>query len=497
MIISLLVFLAVATPGWLYGQDQVRDLVVKVHAVRLSPNTFRPWSQRSPQNVHGSGIIVEGKRILTAAHVVQHANQIYVQPNQSAERLPARVIASAPGMDLALLQVEDDSFFERRRFLPMSEDLPTVRDEVAVYGYPTGGAELSVTQGIVSRIEFGDYYYAAMGLRIQVDAALNPGNSGGPAISEGKLVGLVFSVIPSAQSVGYLIPVEEIRLFLEDIADGVYDGKPQLPDRFQTVENSALRKRLGLGKETGGLMVVDPYLRSEDYPLKEWDVVTRIGGWPIDKDGKVAVRSDLRLSALYLIQKSVRQKSVELGVYREGKEISLPYPARLQKEWVIPHLRGSPPRYFIYGPLAFSQATQEYLEGLGSRGESALARQSSPLIHRRYDKPAFPGEELVIVCAPMFPHRITQGYSSPETAVVQEVNGIAVKNLSHLVEVLRDASDPQLVFRVAKMSSYGQEALIFNREEIRAATEEVLNENGIRHQYSSDLAPVWLKTAPR
>ena len=143
--------------------------------------------------------------------------------------------------------------------MPFAEKLPAVRDTVNVYGYPTGGTELSVTEGIVSRIEFTHYHYFTMGLRIQVDAALNPGNSGGPAVSDGKLVGLVFSHIPSAQNIGYLIPVEEIRMFLEDIGDGKYDGKPRILDDFQTVENDALRKRLGLPKGITGMMVAEPY----------------------------------------------------------------------------------------------------------------------------------------------------------------------------------------------------------------------------------------------
>ena len=167
--------------------------------------------------------------------MVKYASQIYVQPNQSASYIPARVEAMTPGMDLAVLKLDDESFFEKRGALPFAQELPRVKDNVNVYGYPTGGTELSVTQGIVSRIEYTDYYYQATGLRIQVDAALNFGNSGGPAVSDGKLVGLVFSLIQNAQNIGYLIPVEEIQLFLNDIADGVYNGKPQMFDLVQNV----------------------------------------------------------------------------------------------------------------------------------------------------------------------------------------------------------------------------------------------------------------------
>jgi len=208
IVLGLMVFSLLAVqPSILNAQDKIRDLVVRIHAVRHTPDVLRPWTKNSPQQVKGSGVVIDGKRILTNAHVVRYASQIYVQPNQSADRIAARVEAMTPSMDLAVLKLDDESFFDNRGTLPFAEELPRVKDNINVYGYPTGGSELSVTQGIVSRIEYTDYYYQGSGLRIQVDAALNFGNSGGPAVSEGQLVGLVFSLIQNAQSIGYLIPV--------------------------------------------------------------------------------------------------------------------------------------------------------------------------------------------------------------------------------------------------------------------------------------------------
>src|SRR5215470_10014777 len=165
-----------------YAQDKIRDLVVKIHATHHTPDVLRPWTKNSPQHVKGSGVVIDGKRILTNAHVVRYASQIYVQPNQSADLIPARVEAITPSMDLAVLKLDDESFFDKRGTILFAEELPRVKDAVNVYGYPTGGTELSVTQGIVSRIEYTDYYNQTSGLRIQVDAALNFGNSGGPAV---------------------------------------------------------------------------------------------------------------------------------------------------------------------------------------------------------------------------------------------------------------------------------------------------------------------------
>lgn len=475
----------------LHAQDKIRDLVVKIHAVHNTPDVLRPWTNNSPQHVKGSGVVIAGKRILTNAHVVRYASQIYVQPNQSADRIPAHVEAMTPSMDLAVLKLEDESFFDKRGSLPFAEELPRVKDTVNVYGYPTGGTELSVTQGIVSRIEFTEYYYQTSGLRIQVDAALNFGNSGGPAVTDGKLVGLVFSLIQNAHNIGYLIPVEEIQLFLADVADGVYDGKPQMNDLIQTVENEALRQKLKLPQGTSGVMVAEPYRNDPDYPLKEWDVITQIGDSPIDNDGKVAVRYDLRLSSAYLVQKYAKGGFLPLTVFRGGHTVKIQLPVQNQREMVIPYLMANNPRYFILGPLVFSQATQDYLERLGSQRPASFGPGTSPLITRRFDKPAFPGEELVVVASPMFPHRITNGYDDANRTVLSEINGIPVKNLRHVMEIIRDNQDPQITLKFASSGVLTHETMVFRRDELLAATNRILEENGIRYPYSADLRSVW------
>ena len=157
----------------------------------------------------------------------------------------------------------------------------------------------------------------------------------------------------------------------------------------------------------------------------------------------------------------------------------------------MPFLRDRSPRYFIYGPLVFCSATQDYVEKVGNQWELFHGRAGNPLILRRYDRPAFAGEELVIVCSPMFSHAITKGYDDPNGFVITEVDGIPVKNLKHFVEVLRDGKGAQVTFKFAKMSNRIQEHLVFDRRAMIAATEDILKEVGIRYQYSDDLRPVW------
>ena len=303
-----------------------------------------------------------------------------VEPSDSSEKLAATVEFVAPGIDLAILKMEDESFFDSRPPLPRAETLPQIKESVTVYGYPTGGSSLSITKGIVSRIEFTTYGVGTMGLRIQIDAAVNPGNSGGPALVDDKMIGLVNSGVRGADNIGYIIPAEEVDLFLKDIADGTYDGKPSLRDHLQTLENDALRTMLGFHKKSVGVVVHEPESLDESYPLKKWDVITKIGDHEIDNVFMTKVRDNLRLRFEYYLQSLAQDGKVPMTIVRDGQEMAIDLPITPKPEELIHPLQGKYPSYFVYGPLVFSPASPEFLGVLTS---PTTARGSSSRSWRR------------------------------------------------------------------------------------------------------------------
>lgn len=471
----------------------VENSLVKVFSTIRYPDPYKPWTKQAPTEVTGSGVVIDGKRILTNAHVVNYAGQIQVQANQAGDKVSATVEAIGIGIDLAVLKLDDESFFASHPPIPREKVLPQIKDAVMVYGYPTGGTTLSITKGIVSRIEFSPYHASVSGLRIQIDAAINPGNSGGPAIADGKMIGLAFSRLGEAENIGYIIPCEEIDIFLDEIAHGSYQGKPGCFDEFQTLENPALRAFLKLDKSVQGMVVHHPASSEADYPLKEWDVITKIGDTPVDDQGMITINNDLRVRFPYLIQKLAKDNAVPLTIVRAGQEMKINLPVQTKRPMVIPDLNGAYPSYFLYGPMVFSEATMEYISGF-LRGTKAanvvftMGLTGNPLVTRVGDKPAFEGERLVIVSSPFFPHKLAQGYGNAMGAVVKSINGIPIKNLQHLVEVLRDSHDE---FITIDFEMRGGETMVFRRTEMLAATEDVMNDNGVRTRGSLDALAVW------
>jgi S1-C subfamily serine protease len=467
----------------------VENSVVKVFSTMRYPDPYKPWTKKAPQDGTGTGVIIEGNRILTNAHVALYASQVQVQANQSGDKFPAIVEFIAPGIDLAILKLEDESFFTNRPALPRAQILPSVKDSVMVYGFPAGGTSLSITKGIVSRIEFAAYNFPVSGLRIQIDAAINPGNSGGPALSGDNMIGLAFSRLGGADNIGYIIPCEEVELFLKDVADGRYDGKPAMFDQLQTFENPALRTYLKLDKTAEGTLVQELDRPDESYPLKPWDLITKIGDTPVDNEGMVKVGANLRVRFQYLIQQLARDGTVPLTIVRGQKTLAVKVPVTAEHTLLIEGLEGSYPPYFILGPLAFTPGTALYAAPFANNAKAlnSLGFLGSPLVTRRGEKPAFPGEELVLVASPAFPHRLIKGYDSPVSRAIRAINGTPIKNLRHLVEVLRDSQDEFLKFEF-----FGRgETLIFPRKEMIDSTEGILSDNDVRDQGTPELLEVW------
>lgn len=472
----------------------IETSVVKIFATVRYPDPYKPWTKESPEEQTGSGVVIKGRRILTNAHVVNYASQVQIQANQAGDKLSATVEAIATGIDLAVLRLDDDAFFDSHPPLELANSLPSIKDTALAYGFPEGGNSLSITKGIVSRVEFSAYRFPVYGLRIQIDAAINPGNSGGPAVVDDRMIGLTFSRLTESDNIGYIIPSEEIELFLQDVADGHYDGKPTMFDSLQTLESPALRSFLKLPPKAEGMVVHQPYKTDADYPLKEWDVITHIGDTALDDQGMIKLRHDLRVRFQYQIQNIASNGVVPLTIIRGGQEQTVNLPVSPDYPRLVPALTaGAYPTYFIYGPLVFSELTEGFLGGYlqTQYAGSFMARQSSlgnPMVTRIADPPAFPGERLVVISSPFFPHKLTQGYSSPVSQVIKTINGIPIKNLNHLVEVLRDETNE---FIAVECNTRYSETMIFPRAQMLAVTDDILTDNGVRSQGTPDALAIW------
>jgi hypothetical protein len=465
------------------------DSVVRVLVSRRLPSPVRPWTRQTPVEVMGTGVVIEGKTVLTNAHIVLYAGDVFVQAPRGGDRVPAKVASIGPGIDLATLTLEDETFFGKRPPMPRATKRPSASDPVVLMGFPVNGQGLAVSRGVVSRIDYAPYADLTEGIRIQVDTQPMPGNSGGPALVDGKMVGLVFR---RAQNAGFVIPNEEIDAYLADVKDGRYDGKPRVEDHFQTLVNAALRKKLGLTQSDRGVLVREPRKSDTSYPLREGDVVTHIGTADVDNEGLIDYQDNLRLPFTALVPRLAERGVVPVRLIRGGKRLEAGIVATREDDRLIRPYQGRYPSYFVHGPLVFSPAIEEALPAYAEGNPFAML--GSPLSTRDAERVAFPGEELVVVTAPLLAHPLTRGYSDPFGQVVKDVDGVPVRNLRHLVELLRDGRGEFLTIRFFGEVS---ETLVFPRKAVEDATPRLMAENGIFKRGTDDVMALWAaRTAP-
>uniref|UniRef100_A0A2P2K3P0 Protease Do-like 10 n=1 Tax=Rhizophora mucronata TaxID=61149 RepID=A0A2P2K3P0_RHIMU len=263
------------------------DSVVKIFTVSSSPNYFLPWQNKSQRETFGSGFVITGKRILTNAHVVADHTFVLVRKHGSPTKYRAEIRAVGHECDLAVLSVESEEFWEGMCFLELG-DIPFLQEAVAVVGYPQGGDNISVTKGVVSRVEPTQYVHGATQLlAIQIDAAINPGNSGGPAMMGNKVVGVAFQNLSGADNIGYIIPVPLIKHFISGLEEsGKYVGFCSLGLSCQPTENVQLREHFGMLPEMTGVLVSRINLLSDaNRTLKKDDIILAFDGVAIANDG--------------------------------------------------------------------------------------------------------------------------------------------------------------------------------------------------------------------
>ncbi len=471
------------------GAGNPRDSVVKVMVTYRAPDLYRPWAKQGPEEITGTGFVIEGNRIITNAHVAEHASRVLIQPPGTTDKLVGEVAAIASGIDLAVITLKDEgeaeAFFAEHPPMSFKTQLPDAGSTVQVYGFPMGGTQLSITAGDVNRIEYDMYYNLTPGLTIQIDAAVNPGNSGGPAVQDGGVIGVVFSTMDEAENIAYLIPTEEVLAFLEDIEDGAYEGRPRLWVSYQQLVNKTLRASVGIGDDVTGVLCVSD-MPSLEGGLRSGDVITGVGQWDVDNEGTIKLRDDIRVDLEYAAPHAVGDDgNVPMAVHRDGASIEVRVPAPRAWPFVMKYRGTEYPPYMIYGPLVFIPAYEDFFN---RNNGYLLSLRKSPLSERAFDVPRTGGEQFVVVLSPMFPHPITQGYEPIDLPALARVNGVEIHSLAHLVETLRDAEGEYVTF---EWHGRGTETLVFPREQIEDVTEEILENNGIRRQMSPELQEIW------
>ncbi len=474
-ILKALAFLTITTT--MVQAKSIDASIVKIYTVSKSTNYMEPWNS-SIQRSSGSGSIISGNRILTNAHVVANETFLEVKKYGDTKRYQAKVLEVSHDTDLALLEVEDKDFFNDVEALEFGV-LPKMQDKVTVYGYPMGGHTISVSTGIVSRIEHNRYAHSGKRfLSVQIDAAINPGNSGGPTISNGKIVGVVMQGITMSQNIGYMVPVDIIQHFLKDVSDGKRDGFPKLGIMTDKIENPTLKAYYKLGEDEGGIVVVDIVYNSIlKNILKRDDIITAIDGHKIENDGTVEFRPKQYTHFKYFIDLHQYGDNVTLDILRDGKKMRLK--AKLPATSSSEHSSYSKleydkmPSYFMLGGYVFSPITQNLLNA-----------SMNPVLTLRAKATKFPtkSEQELVVLLKVLAGEHSRGDYGISLWHIEKVNGSKFKDFKEFYKMVMDSKEEYVIFEDEDGAK-----VVIDREKALAVESELLNRYSIKANRSDDL----------
>jgi len=397
----------------------------------------------------------------------------------------------------------------------IAEKLPQLFSEVEVIGYPRGGTSVCVTKGVVSRVDAQMYAHAsAKGIEgwcynnpgklliVQVDAAINAGNSGGPALdSQGKVVGVASSGMGgSAQNIGYIIPCSLVlNMFDEFTRTGAWGGIPEPGIKFRTLECEALRNYLKMPEDATGvqLLSVAPQGALASH-AEQGDVLLSIDGENISNEGtvllKLACGQEVQVPFEHIITGKRQGETTSVAIWRpqEGpkSEVSVsfrPIDPLVQRFDV-------PQTFFVFGGLVFTPFTtplmQEYFAKDSAVSLPSAVMEKAMLAWREQ-------QEEVIVLLRVLKHKVNEGVRSSSMRILESVNGEKVGTMQELVRAAMSSVQSKKEFVCFGFLKYGREpggieiVEVLKSGEILEANEEILDEHAVPTAVSSDLSAIY------
>jgi len=439
--IALAGSLAAAAAG---EQQNFEKSVIMIRTVKQDFDYATPWKQKAMSQGSGSGFIISDKRILTNAHNVSNWRFIELRKENVAKRYPARVAFVGHDCDLAILTVEDQTFFDDTIPLDLA-GLPKVNSTVSTYGFPMGGDHASVTEGVVSRIETDTYVHtgADSHLVIQTDAAINPGNSGGPVIQQGKVVGVAFQGLRMADNIGYMIPTTVISHFLEDIEDGKYDSFGSLGVvLYPGLHSVSFKDYLKVPPDQDGIVVISTLMHSSvESILEPNDVITQIDDYNIDNDGMVRIHG-LRLHLSEVIETKQIGATAELIFYRRGKKMKQTAAIALNRPvFAYERKYDHPPQYVCFAGLTFVPATRNFLETWGRDWLTGIPYYLRYLFNNSMQLNTDRQRKEYVVLSEIMPDEINSYSGGFKSLVVESINGVPIWSLDDVQKAFAQPAD--------------------------------------------------------
>lgn len=352
------------TSPWSEIIKHTKNSIVAVETSATTINILQPHKTPSEVALYGSGFFINKEGyILTNAHVVIRVKKIHIKTQKSGhEKFEVDLVGRFGPGDIAILKLSDkerDKFIEYHEeitFLSFTDSDDVVEGEdVLSLGYPLRKPNLTITEGIVSgftRSKRDNYQY------IQTNSALNRGNSGGPSLDKnGAVIGINSSVIRKAENMGFMIPVNYVKVFLSQLFYNNHKAYfPSLGIGWSWNYEHTAKYLKSPDKKGIIITALFPGGTFDKAGLQELDVLTEINGVPLDFYGERIMPNHKREHIRAFLHRFPVDSTLPIQYYREGKEFSKKVKLLNPVDLPIRYLKDNEePDYEIWGGMIIQQ----------------------------------------------------------------------------------------------------------------------------------------------
>jgi len=463
VITSILLLLSLVC-GAVHAQstsEPVKNVPVKLYVTYQETDYSSPWKKKKANSRLGYGCVLPDRKILTTADIVKDATMIKVEKNTEKKYYRGRIEVIDYDVDLAIVTVDDDSFFNDLNPVELEERVRI--DQPVKFLVLEESEKIRAIPGEIVKVSVEKYYLSPDSF-LTYGAAVNFEDRGGgwsePVFSGGKLIGLTMSY-NSKKQYATIIPTSIIKHFLDAIRPEGYIGFPYHGFIGAAVRDPEFKRYLHLPPGVEGIYIQSVFPDgSADGTLKEGDLLLSIDGFEIDGDGYYEDPFWGKLDCRDIFSRfHYPGDTIEVEFFRNGavdrKKMRLKRFSR--SDYLIPpYSCGSVTEYLIVGGLIIQELTADYLKEWGEKW-GTKANKKYLYFYNYHSRSPEPGRERIVILNKILPDQINLGYQRMDELVVAEVNGRPVSRLEDVVEALEQ---PENVHHRFKFEEFGRELIL-------------------------------------
>lgn len=452
--------------------EKMQKQIVKIEVVQKTFDSQQPWRINTKETTR-NGLVVQDKKLLTTAEYLSDATVIRVQKEGKGVKFEGKIEWISYPLNLALISVEDPSFWNGLRDATLSLAAPELGAS-RIWRWDEGileswHAEINQIQVLFSEISSVSHVTAN---------AFSEINSAGWCeilTQNDQVIGLTSSASNNKLSV---IPSRFILDILEHQKSNPKFQIGYFPFFWQTTENSQNTKRLNYPQASQGVIVtqLDP-TAPEAKVLKVDDLILEINGKPIDSNGDYEdpVFGSLNLENL-AVQEGIAGTPVLFKVWRQGAEktVQMTLPAyHFERSKVPEHRFDEAPEYFIVGGLIFMPLTQEYLKGFGDNW-----RNQSPFrLYFHSLEPTKSEQDKIVILSGVLADPYNLGYSDYRFYTLDTVNDQTIRTLKQLEQALSQNTGE--LHKINLLKGRGPRQIILDAKTLPEANDRILKKFSI------------------